>query len=160
MLFTIFRGCIKIPISDYGTFFDLYTYENKTFMKFLFSTLFLSASLLLTSFKLQSGIEEVIGALKNGNASEMSRFIDENVDITLPQKRDTYSKAQAAIILKDFFSNNSVLNFDLKHKGDNDGDQYCVGTLQTKAGNYRTMIFMKVKANRQVIKDIRFQSVE
>jgi hypothetical protein len=48
----------------------------------------------------------------------------------------------------------------VKHKGDQGGGQFCIGTLQTKSGNYRTMVFMKAKGNKQVMKEIRFQSVE
>jgi hypothetical protein len=102
----------------------------------------------------------VIGALKAGNATELSKYIEDNVEITLPDKSDNYSKAQAALILKDFFANSVVKTFDVKHKGDQGGGQFCIGTLQTKSGNYRTMVFMKAKGNKQVMKEIRFQSVE
>ena len=129
-------------------------------MKTNFTTWLLSSALLLVSFNIQGGIDEVIGALKNGNVSELSKFIDDNVEITLPDKSDNYSKAQAGLILKDFFSNNGVKSFDVKHKGDGPSGQFCVGTLVTKSGNYRTNIFMKVKGNKQVMKEIRFQSVE
>jgi len=129
-------------------------------MKTKFTTLLLSSALLLVSFTIQGGIDEVIGALKSGNASELSKFIDDNVEITLPDKSDNYSRAQAGLVLKDFFSNSGVKSFDVKHKGDGPSGQFCVGTLVTKSGNYRTNIFMKVKGSKQVMKEIRFQSVE
>ena len=59
--------------------------------------------------------------------------------------------------LKDFFKNSAVKSFEVKHKGDNGNDIFCIGTLQTKNGNYRTTVFMKTKANKQVVKEIRFQ---
>jgi len=129
-------------------------------MKTKLSTWLLSTSLLLVSFTVQGGIDEVIGALKAGNVSELSKFIEDNVEITLPDKSDNYSKAQAGLVLRDFFSNSGVKSFDLKHKGDGPSGQFCVGTLVTKNGNYRTNIFMKVKGNKQIMKEIRFQSVE
>ncbi|MCW3118216.1 MAG: hypothetical protein JWM28_2298, partial [Chitinophagaceae bacterium] len=86
-------------------------------MKTKLTTWLLSASLLLVSFTMQGGIDEVIGALKAGNVSELSRYIEDNVEITLPDKSDNYSKAQAGLVLKDFFSNSGVKSFDLKHKG-------------------------------------------
>ncbi len=141
--------------------FSTYT-PTKThlIMKTLFSTLLLSAGLLLASFTTQSGIDEVISALRTGNASNLSKFIDENVEISLPEKSDSYSKAQAVVILKDFFTNNGVKDFDVKHKGDQGGGQFCIGTLQTRSGNFRTTVFMKMKANKQVVREIRFQSIE
>ncbi|MEJ0105843.1 MAG: DUF4783 domain-containing protein [Bacteroidota bacterium] len=129
-------------------------------MKTKFTTWLLSSALLLVSFTLQGGIDEVIGALKAGNVSELSRYIEDNVEITLPDKSDNYSKAQAGLVLKDFFSNSGVKSFDVKHKGDGPSGQFCVGTLVTKNGNYRTNVFMKVKGNKQIMKEIRFQSVE
>ena len=127
-------------------------------MKPLFTTLFLGAMLVLSSFTMQSGsIDDVIGALRSGNSSELSRYFDEKVDLTLPDKADSYSKAQAQLIVKDFFGNNGVRGFDLKHKGDSPGGHFCIGTLQTSAGNFRTNVFMKIKNGKEVVKEIRFQ---
>jgi hypothetical protein len=88
-------------------------------MKPLFKTLLFGAVILLASFTKQSGsIDEVIGALRVGNSTELSKYFDDNVELTLPDKSDSYSKAQAQLIVKDFFGNNGVKGFDLKHKGD------------------------------------------
>lgn len=114
---------------------------------------------LLSSFKGQSGIDDVITALKSGNASGMSRYFDSYIDITLPDKSSNYSKSQGELIIKDFFSNTGVKNFEVKHKGDNDNGEYCIGTLQTRNGNYRTTVYMRVKGSRQVIQDIRIQQL-
>lgn len=130
-------------------------------MKPIFTTLLLSAALLLSSFSTQnSTIDEVIGALRSGNSTELSKYFDDNVELTLPEKSDSYSKAQAQLIVKDFFNNNNVKGFDLKHKGDSPGGHFCIGTLQTSAGNFRTNVFMKGRNGKEVIKEIRFQSIE
>jgi hypothetical protein len=115
----------------------------------------------MVSFTTQStNLDEVIDALKVGKANELGKYMDDNVEITLPDKSNNYSKAQAILVLKDFFDNNEVKSFEVKHKGDQNGGQYCVGTLQTKSGNYRTTVFMKTKSGKDYIKAIRFQSVE
>lgn len=130
-------------------------------MKKIFTFLLVSSALVLSSFGLQSGgIDEVIGALRSGNSGELSKYFDESVEITLPDKSDSYSKAQAQLIVKDFFSNNGVKGFDLKHKGDSPGGHFCIGTLQTNAGSFRTNVFMKTKGGKEVVKEIRFQSIE
>ena len=125
-------------------------------MKRLFSTLLLVSVLMLSSFTAQNGIDEVINAIKTGNAAQLSSYFDDNVELTLPDKSDSYSKAQAQLIVKDFFSNNGVKGFELKHKGDSPGGHFCIGNLQTNAGNFRTHVFMKVKNGREVVKEIRF----
>ncbi len=130
-------------------------------MKRLFTYLIAASAVLLSSFTLQnSSIDEVIGALRSGNSTELSKYFDDNVELTLPDKSDNYSKAQALLIVKDFFGNNGIKGFDLKHKGDSPGGHFCIGTLQTNAGNFRTNVFMKMKNGKEVIKEIRFQSIE
>jgi len=134
--------------------------ENKFIMKSIFTFFLVSLLLSLSSFSQSANIDGVIGALRSGNAAGLARYFDDNVELTLPVKSDSYSKAQAQVILKDFFSNNGVKNFELKHKGDSPGGNYCIGTLQTKSGNFRAHVFMKTKGNKEVLKEIRFQSIE
>jgi hypothetical protein len=137
------------------------TVKTKNYMKKIISTLTVFLGLIMISFTIQpSNLDEVIGALKDGKASDLGKYMDDNVEISLPDKSNSYSRAQAVLILKDFFDNNEVKSFEVKHKGEQNGGQFCVGTLQTKSGNYRTTIFMKTKAGKDYIKTIRFQSVE
>jgi hypothetical protein len=119
--------------------------------------LFLSAFLITISIFAQGGIDDVISAMKSGNASGVTKYFDSYVDITMPDKSSNYSKSQGELILKDFFSNNGVKTFEVKHKGNNDNGDYCIGTLQTKNGNFRTTVYMRMKGDRQVIQDIRIQ---
>jgi hypothetical protein len=129
-------------------------------MKQIFTTFLLSAMLLLSSFKAQQGIDEVVSAIKSGNATELAKYLDDNVELTLPEKYDTYSKAQALVILKDFFSNNKVKGFELKHKGTSPGGNFAIGTLQTSSGNFRTNIFMRTSKGKDLVNEIRFQSID
>lgn len=132
--------------------------EQTQFMQkcLLFSSLFLM--LFATAFRPVSGLDEVMGALKSGNAQELSKYIDDNIEISLPEKSDNYSKAQAVMVLKDFFNNNGVTGFEVQFRGENGGSQFCVGKLTTKSGSYRTTVFMKTKNGKQLVKEIRFQS--
>lgn len=131
-------------------------------MKKIFSTLLITSFIFLSAFTLQgSGLENVISALRSGNASQLSGSFDDNVELTLPDKSDNFSKAQAQLIVKDFFSNNGVKGFEVKHKGDSPGGgHFCIGTLQTNAGNFRTNVFMRVKNGKEVVKEIRFQPID
>ena len=123
-------------------------------------TLLLSTVLIAGSaFKPINGIDEVISALRTGNATEVGKYIDENVELSLPDKSDNYSKAQAIMILKDFFASKVVSGFEIKHTGDNSGNQFCIGTLHTKSGDYRTTVFMKTKNGRQSVKEMKFQPI-
>ncbi len=129
-------------------------------MKKTVLSLFAGLSVMLTAFAVQKNIDQVISALRTGNAAELAKYFDEAVDITLPDKSDSYSKAQAQLIVKDFFTNNSVQGFELRHKGDSPGGHYCSGTLRTATGNFRTNVFMKNKNGKELLKEIRFQAIE
>ena len=113
---------------------------------------------LLTSFTFKTGIEDVIAAMRTGNAASVAKYFDANVDISMPDKSNSYSKGQGELVLKDFFTNNPVKSFEIIHKGENAGSQYCIGTLQTKNGSYRTTIFMKQKGDVQVLQELRFEN--
>jgi hypothetical protein len=119
--------------------------------------LFLSVFLITIFSFAQGGIDEVISAMKSGNASGVTKYFDNYVDITITDKSSNYSKSQGELIIKDFFSNNGVKNFEVKHKGNNDTGDYCIGTLQTKNGSYRTTVYMRMKGGKQVIQDIRIE---
>lgn len=125
-------------------------------MKKLYSIAALT--ILLSSFTLLASIDEVVNAMKSGNAAQVARFFDNSVEISMPDKSNSFSKTQAEIVLKDFFNNNPVKGFEVIHKGENAGSQYCIGTLVTKNGSFRTTIFMKQKGNAQVLQELRFES--
>ena len=124
------------------------------------STLLLFSFFFLTAFAPVKGLDDVIGALQQGNTSVLAKYIDETVEVNLPQSHDCYSKTQAVMVLKYFFnSNKGVTGFYVKSKGNNSGTLYCTGVLHTRSGNYRTTIFMKHKSNRQLMKEINFQPI-
>ena len=122
----------------------------------LFSTVLLSSFANVDTMEM----DDVVTALKAGDASQLSKYFDSRVDIGMPDKSDNYSRTQAEMIIKDFFVSNGVRNFDLKYKSEKSGSNYCVGTLETKAGNFRTTLFMKQKGNREYLQDLSFQRID
>lgn len=104
--------------------------------------------------------DEITVAIRSGNAGELSRYLDNRVDICLPEKSDSYSKIQAEMIIRDFFSTNVVQNFLVQHKGSNGASGFCVGVLQTRNGDYRTTLFIRQKGDKQLVQELRFQSAQ
>jgi hypothetical protein len=88
----------------------------------------------------------------------VAKYFDNTVEITLPDKSNSYSKSQAEMILRDFFNNNPIKGFDVIHKGENAGSQYCIGTLFTRSAAFRTTVFMKQKGDKQTLQEIRFEN--
>ena len=109
------------------------------------------------SFLVSVSFTEIINAIKTGNASEVSRFFDNTVEITFPGKSNSYSKSQAELVLRDFFSKNQTKNFLIIHKSNNGDSQYCIGNLETINGIYRTTIYLKLKGEKQVVQELRFE---
>ena len=130
---------------------------NKIYMKKIVTLTCAALLFLLSAAQTTGGLDDVISALRNGNATELAKYIDNNIELSLPSKTDNYSRQQAVVILQDFFNSNGVRSFEVKHKGDNGGNQFCIGTLSTKAGNFRTTFFMADKSGKQIVKEIRFQ---
>jgi hypothetical protein len=65
--------------------------------------LLISLGILLSSFSVSYSIDEVLAALRSGNATQLAKYFDSRVDISLPNRSDNFSKNQAEMILKDFF---------------------------------------------------------
>ncbi|MBX2924160.1 MAG: DUF4783 domain-containing protein [Chitinophagaceae bacterium] len=115
---------------------------------------------MLLSFRVSFSIEDVVSAMKAGNANQLSRYFDNMVEITLHDKSNAYSRSQAQTILKDFFGSYGVKTFRIVHKGSNSGSEFCIGNLQTKYGDFRTTIFMRSRSEKQVLQEIRFEENE
>ncbi len=115
---------------------------------------FLSLLAILSSF---ISFDEVVRAIKSGDAAGVSAYFDNTVEITLPGKSNSYSKSQAALVLRDFFANNTVKDFEILHKSDDSGSQYCIGNLKTSNGIFRTTIFIKQKGGKELLQELRFE---
>lgn len=112
----------------------------------------------LTAFTVLSGITDVVNAIKAGNAAGVAKYFDNTVEISLPGKGNSYSKSQGEAVLRDFFSNNPVKSFTVIHQGESAGSQFCIGTLGTSNGSFRTTINLKQKGDKQVLQEIKFEN--
>ena len=113
----------------------------------------------LTSVSYLSNDLERIGlAIQTGNSKELSKYFDNTVEITIFEKEEMYSKAQAEMVLKDFFSKNKPASFKIIHNGTSgQGSQYGIGTLITDKGSFRTYIYLKQKGTTPFIEELRFE---
>ena len=136
-----------------GTFLAKYKENQQTMKKILYS---LVSIVFLSSFVFIS-FTEIANAIKSGDAKEVAKYFDTTVEITLPGMSNSYSKAQAEPVLIDFFNSNDVKKFEVIHKSETAGSQYCIGNLTTSNGIFRTTIYMKQKGAKQVIQELRFE---
>ena len=115
---------------------------------------------LLTSFLIFSSItfatldvvDDIAIAIRSGNAKELSKYFNTNIDLNIPGNEGVYSKAQAELILKDFFAKHPLKSFSILHQGSSkDGARYAIGNLVTEKGTFRTYFYMKKKSDRYYI---------
>jgi hypothetical protein len=129
-------------------------------MKRLVGCVLAGLALILVSYRSFDNIDAVATAIRSGNVNQLSPFFDVRVDISLPDKTDTYSKTQAEMVIGDFFNTNGVQNFKITQQGESGGTFFCAGILQTRAGNFRTTLFFKHKGDKHFLQEIRFQAVD
>lgn len=113
----------------------------------------------LSAYAILDIYENISNAIRTGNASEISRYFNTNVDLTIANQEEVYSKAQAEQVLKDFFSKNTPRSFTLIHQGlSKEGAKYAIGNLTTQQGNnYRTYFFIKQVGRSEYIQELRFE---
>ncbi len=119
--------------------------------------LLLATLLVIASSFISQSSDDVVKAIKAGDASQVAKYFDNTIEITLPEKSNSYSKSQAILVLQNFFASNTVKDFEILHQSDNSGSQYCIGNLKTTNGTFRTTIFMKQKGSTEVVQELRFE---
>lgn len=127
----------------------------KNYLKIPLLSLFLA---LMMTGALAQGVAENIGsALGNGNVGGVVRYFDNAVSMTISGSQSTYSRSQAEMVLKDFFAQHTAKGFSLEHTGNNNGNSYAIGTLNTASGSYRVYVAIKQKENGNIVQEIRIE---
>jgi hypothetical protein len=123
------------------------------------TSIFIILCLALSVGFAQDANENISGAIKLGNYKELSKHFDTKVELTIGTKEASYSKAQAELIVKDFFSNDKVTNYQVIHRGKSpDGAQYAIGTLTTANTTYRTYVLTKDVNGVLRVQQLRFEA--
>jgi hypothetical protein len=102
-------------------------------------------------------IADIEKAIQSGDAANVSKYFNSTIDLTVPGNDGTFSKTQAEMILKDFFTKNPIKSFSVNHKGSsNDGSQYGIGTYATNGISYRTYFLLKKVDQNFLIQKLEF----
>ncbi len=106
----------------------------------------------------QSGsMNDVVNAVRYGRVSDISRYMDNVVPITINNTQSIYSHTQAEMVLKDFFSKNTPSDFIVSNTGTgNSNSTFAIGELITPSGKYNVYILLKSKDTYFLLQEIRF----
>lgn len=95
--------------------------------------------------------------LKAGSSKELSRYLNQTIDVTIEGKVESYSKPQAEFVFRDFFKQHPPSEFAIIHQGSSKGGQpFAIG--QYKSGDEVFRVFMKIKTvgKQQLLHEISF----
>ena len=103
--------------------------------------------------------DDVGSAIRAGDAKQVASYFNVNIDLTLINQEDVYSKAQAELLVKDFFIKNAPKSFSIAHKvSSHEGTLFAIGTLVTVSGKtYRVSFTLKNSQGKYVLQELRFE---
>ncbi|OFY19637.1 MAG: hypothetical protein A2W98_10255 [Bacteroidetes bacterium GWF2_33_38] len=99
----------------------------------------------------------IINALKVGNAAELAKNFNTEVELVILETEEVYSKAQSEIILKDFFAKNKPNDFKILHQGGKEDSKYGIGNLSTSNNVFRVYFLLKMKNEKLLIHQLRIE---
>lgn len=120
-------------------------------------------SLFLLSFEIEQQLtvpEEIYSAVKSGNSKVLAKYFNSNVELVILDKEGVYSKTQAELILRDFFSKNIPSNLIKRHEGKSgkEASKYVICSLTTSKGQYRVYFVMKNSNGEFTIHQFRIEN--
>ncbi len=114
--------------------------------------------MLIVSARAQSVLEDMVNAIRNSDVTTIEKYYDNIVPITLNNTQSAYSRTQASLVLKDFFTKNVPKDVTILNSGTATAtSQFAIGTLTTTSGvKFNLYILLKSKDNAFLLQELRF----
>jgi hypothetical protein len=121
--------------------------------------LFVLLTFLLPVQTIAPNLAPVTKALSEGDATTLSNYLDDSIELTVLSTQNVYDKAQATNILRDFFSKNKPKAFAAVHQGSSKGStsHYTIGDLNSGAGTFRVYLYYKSAGDKPIIQEMRIE---
>jgi len=104
-------------------------------------------------------IDDIAAAIRSGNPKNISKYFIDNIDFKVLEQEDIYSKQQAEMMLKDFFTKHPVKSYTVAHKSTpKNGSQYVIGTLETTNGKFRTYFLIKTSGTQTLVHQFKIEN--
>ncbi len=96
-------------------------------------------------------IQDVSQWISKSDIQRLTEQFDSNLQMNILEKENFHSKAQAGILIKDFFKNHPVTSFVVQHKGGGESNLFMVAKLISGSEEFRVSIhFRKVNGADKV----------
>ena len=114
---------------------------------------------LLASFLVAGDdINQIGRAIGSGDVAGLLAHVDGELELSILDEEDVYSKANATTRLAEFFQKFTPSTFNQVHQGSSKADdaEYVIGNLVTNKGSFRVYIYVAKKGDRVVLQELRF----
>ena len=103
--------------------------------------------------------EDIAAAIKAGNSKDLAKYFGPTLEVILPGSEGSFSKAQAEMIMKDFFAKSAPVSFVVNQKGNSAGGaQFIIGTYKNKNEKLNVYILLKPVTNQLMIQQMHFEA--
>ena len=130
--------------------------HNQVLLFFLSALLLIALSATSVSRDIPAGITD---SFKKGDSRSLARHFNDNIELVVLANENVYSKSQAELILRNFFSENKPIGFDLLHAGGKE-TRFAIGNLITEKGDFRIYFLLKQKDSVSLIHLLRIEKLE
>jgi len=103
-------------------------------------------------------ISKVSSAFEKGDSKELSLSLNDQIEMTLLDNENIFSRSQAAVLLKKFFDNNKPTSFKILHKGNRNGTNFAIGNYVSNNTEYRVYFLLKGEKENKKIHLLRIEN--
>lgn len=94
--------------------------------------------------------EVIAESFRQNDDKLLSNKFAQTLDLTIDETDGTYSKQQASILIKEFFTNHKTSSFTIKHQGSsNNKTHYAVCSLES--GNKKRRVYILLDNQSKII---------
>lgn len=103
-------------------------------------------------------IDILSGYVKSSNSRDLSEYFSSVIELSILTEEDEYSKAQAELILRNFFSKNKPVSVKIIHRlSSSPNYRFAVLSLLTNTDKFRISISLSSSGDQFLIKEIRIE---
>ena len=126
-------------------------------MKTLISVIFMICSLQVANAQHEVSAD-ILNAISDGNATVLSTYFNNNIELVVGAVNDVFSKQQAAGIMQDFFRKNKVSSLQVLHKGTKESVAFSICTMKTATNTFRVYVLVRKTNSKQLIQQLRIEA--
>ena len=127
-------------------------------MKLLYLPLFIILYM-MPSVSTEDQTDNVAELIRQGNIHELAKLFAPNVEITLLNDENVYSRDQGELILQKFFNQNKPKAVKMLHKVNSNANyRFCVLIVTTDKGNFRITYTLKQTEGNLMLIEMRIET--